>query len=131
MQADSCTSPEVELELPPEPGSVTKARQAVVELARAVGAAADDVALAVSEAVGNAVVHAFRGRDPGTIAVSAAVEEDMLLVTVADDGTGMMPNLESQGLRIGSSLISRLSDEARFESTEGGTTVTMRFELSG
>ena len=131
MQADSCTSPEVELELPPEPGSVTKARQAVVELARAVGAAADDVALAVSEAVGNAVVHAFRGRDPGTIAVSAAVEEDTLCVTVADDGTGMMPNLESPGLRIGSSLISRLSDEAKFESTEGGTTVTMRFELGG
>jgi anti-sigma regulatory factor (Ser/Thr protein kinase) len=129
MRAESSRD-DVELELPPDSASVTRARHALIPLARQVGAAAEDVALAVSEAVGNAVVHAFRGAERGTISVRGAVGPDALVVTVADDGIGMMPNLHSPGLGLGASLISRLADEARFESSEEGTTITMRFDRS-
>ena len=50
------------------------------ELARRCGAPEDDVRIAVGDGVGNAVVHAFRGRDPGTITVRAWPERDRLLV---------------------------------------------------
>lgn len=128
MNASAC---EVELELPPDPGSVTKARHAVLDLARATGAPEQEVALAVSEAVGNAVVHAFRFGKVGSIHVCARTEGDVLVVTVSDNGVGMIPDVDNPGLGVGTSLISRLSREATFESSENGTTVTMRFELKG
>src|SRR5699024_1660438 len=57
----------VQLDLPSAPPSIKRARDAVAALAETVGAPAADVKLAVSEAVTNAVVHAFRDRPPGTI----------------------------------------------------------------
>ena len=126
MSASAC---EVELELPPDPSSVTKARRAVRKLATSAGAAEEDVALAVSEAVGNAVVHAFRFGKVGTILVLAHTDGDTLLVRVEDNGVGMIPDLDNPGLGLGTSLISRLSKEATFESSENGTSVTMLFEL--
>jgi anti-sigma regulatory factor (Ser/Thr protein kinase) len=59
------------------------------------------VELAVSEAVNNAVVHACRYRDPtavpARIQVTAVVRGEELLVTVADEGIGMRPRLDSPG----------------------------------
>lgn len=126
MNASVC---EMELELPPDPGSVTKARHSIRDIVQATGAPEQDVALAVSEAVGNAVVHAFRFGKTGTIRVLARAKAGALVVTVADDGVGMIPDVDNPGLGVGTSLISRLSDEATFESSENGTTVTMRFQL--
>ena len=122
---------ELSLELPPEARSVGRARAALTELARKVGAEVDSVALAVSEAVGNSVVHAFRGRDDGsgTISVRATARDQALLVVVADDGTGMVPDLDSPGLGLGASLISQMASEATFQSSTAGTTVTMSFSL--
>jgi serine/threonine-protein kinase RsbW len=120
-------SPEVELDLPAAPRSVRKAREAIAELAQEVGAPVDDVRLAVSEAVGNAVSHAFRGTDPGTVRLLAAVEGGRLVVTVSDDGTGMRPNPDTKGMGMGIPLITKLSLDARFDSTDSGTTVSMTF----
>jgi serine/threonine-protein kinase RsbW/stage II sporulation protein AB (anti-sigma F factor) len=56
--------------LPAEAASVTVLRSAVREFASAHGAEATvltDVALAVTEATTNAVVHAFVDRKPGTV----------------------------------------------------------------
>lgn len=128
MNASAC---DLELELPPDPDSVSKARHAVLDLARASGAPEDEVALAVSEAVGNAVVHAFRFGKMGSIRVCAQTDAGALVVTVSDNGVGMVPDVDNPGLGVGTSLISRLSREATFESSENGTTVTMRFELKG
>jgi anti-sigma regulatory factor (Ser/Thr protein kinase) len=121
---------DVDIELPPEPGSVAEARHKVRELARAVGSPDQEVALAVSEAVSNAVVHAFRHGKEGSIRICARRDGGELIVIVADNGVGMIPDLDSPGLGVGTSLISRLSDQATFESTDEGTTVTMRFKAT-
>ena len=120
---------EVELELPPDAPSVAEARGAVTALAHNLGVPTQSVSLATSEAVTNCVIHAFRGREGGRITVRAWVERDALVVQVADDGIGMVPNLDTPGLGLGTSLISQVSREATFESSDQGTTVTMTFDL--
>lgn len=126
MSASTCY---FTLELPPVESSVATARHAARHAARTAGAMQDDVALAVSEAVGNSVVHAFRFGKEGSIFVRAELTQEALVIVVRDDGVGMIPDLDRPGLGLGTSLISRLSKDATFESTENGTTVTMRFEL--
>src|SRR5687767_14474104 len=113
---------DLSLELPAAPESVTRARHAIVDfdsLARE-----GDVALAVSEAVGNAVVHAYRGSESGTITVRARSEPGRLLVIVSDDGGGIRPHLESRGLGVGVGLMREVTDELRIESSSKGTTVS-------
>ena len=122
---------DLELDLAPVAESVTRARHAIVDFARSLGAPEQDVALAVSEAVGNAVQHAFRFGKTGSIKLCATQEDGELLVVVTDDGVGLIPDLENPGLGVGTSLISRLPRETAFESSDAGTTVKMRFELKG
>ena len=118
---------EVNLSLPSDAASIKRARDAVSELAGRVGVPVADVKLAVSEAVSNAVMHAFRGRDPGTISVRARVDRGRLIVVVADDGTGMRPNVDSPGLGFGISLITKMAGDVRFDSSPSGLTVSMSF----
>jgi anti-sigma regulatory factor (Ser/Thr protein kinase) len=125
--ASSQDRDELELELPSEPTSVRVARHAVAAVARRIGAPEADVKLAVSEAVSNAVTHGFRDREPGTIMVTARVDRGKLLVTIADDGSGMRPNLESKGLGLGISLITKLAGDVRFDSSDDGLVVSMSF----
>jgi anti-sigma regulatory factor (Ser/Thr protein kinase) len=129
MTAESMERSEVDVVLDASPQSVTRARHLVAALARELGADEYDVALAVSEAVGNAVVHAFIGRSPGNIRIRAKRLRERLVVSVSDDGIGMKPNLDSPGMGMGVSLITRSADEVRFDSTDGGTTVSMGFSL--
>jgi serine/threonine-protein kinase RsbW/stage II sporulation protein AB (anti-sigma F factor) len=117
------------LQLPSEAGSVAVARRAAGELARSVGAPESDVRLAVSEAVTNAILHAFRDRQPGTILVSGRLDRGRLILSVGDNGSGMRPNLESTGLGLGISLITKLAADVRFDSSDGGTTVSMSFPV--
>ena len=124
------TLPHDTLELPPEPASIAIARKAMAEVAREVGAPANDVELAVSEAVSNAVVHAFRGREPGTIKVAPSLERGVLRIVVADDGSGMVPNLDSPGLGFGVSLITKMASEVSIDCSGGGTKVAMAFPLA-
>ena len=115
-----------------EPGSVPLARSALREFALAAGASeqqVDDVRLAGSEAVTNAVVHAYRDQ-PGEIYVTAAIVSDGLWVLIADDGCGMEPRADRPGLGLGLGLISRVSDElAIVPRASGGTEVRMRFKI--
>ena len=120
----------MELSLSCEPESAGTARRAVAELARRLGAPEDDVKLAVTEAVANAVVHAFRGGGTGTIVVQARRERDRLLVTVADDGSGMAPNLQGDGLGLGIPLITKFCEDVRFSSSAEGTLVSMSFAIT-
>jgi anti-sigma regulatory factor (Ser/Thr protein kinase) len=120
----------VELNLPSNSKSVGNARRAVAALARRLGAAEPDVTIAVSEAVGNAVVHAFREGRSGTISVFARQDRGRFLVTVADDGIGMTPNPENAGLGFGIPLISKVCDDVRFSSSGEGTRITMCFDVA-
>jgi anti-sigma regulatory factor (Ser/Thr protein kinase) len=115
------------LDLSSDATNVAIARNAIAELAERVGAAVDDVKIAVSEAVGNAVVHAYRGDAAGTIRVTGRYKRGRLLVTVADDGIGMTPNPRTPGLRVGIPLITKLCDDVRFASSDEGTVVSMSF----
>lgn len=89
----------------------------------------DDVILAVSEAVTNAVRHAYD--DPGgRIHVSARRSVDQLLITVSDHGRGLGSPSPAPGLGLGMGLIETVADRAVFRANRaGGTTVEMRFDL--
>jgi anti-sigma regulatory factor (Ser/Thr protein kinase) len=121
-------------EAPAIPESVGQLRRAVGEFARSHGAADDVVMalqLATSEAMSNAVIHAFADRDaPGTLTITAAREGDEIAVIVRDDGTGMRPRPDSPGLGVGLPLMTRSTQSLRFsEGDDGGTEVAMRFTL--
>jgi anti-sigma regulatory factor (Ser/Thr protein kinase) len=118
---------------PATPEAVPLARRALAAVAAAAGAAGDrldEIRLAVSEALTNAVVHAYRNGDEGRVHVTAAVASDELWVLIGDDGRGLHAWNDSRGLGIGLSLISGLSDDfAIIQRASGGTEVQMRFDL--
>ncbi len=123
-----------EWRLPAEPASVPLARHGVTDFAREHGAGetlAADVALAVSEAVSNAVVHAFRAGAPGTIEVSAALERDRLVVGVTDTGEGMHARTDSPGLGLGIPLMGQIAERLDISGGPGnrGTAVRLTFAL--
>jgi anti-sigma regulatory factor (Ser/Thr protein kinase) len=128
MQASAQDCEGVRLQLPSEAASAKEARDAVGEIAGRIGVPVADVKLAVSEAVSNAVTHAFRGGPAGTVTVTARPEPGRLLVVVADNGSGMRPYLDSPGLGLGISLITKLATDVRFDSSPQGLTVSMCFE---
>jgi serine/threonine-protein kinase RsbW/stage II sporulation protein AB (anti-sigma F factor) len=113
--------------------SVPVARRALVAMALEAGAEADQleaVALAVSEALTNAVLHAYPD-GPGQIRVSAWAAGTELVVVIADDGNGFRAHSERPGLGVGLGLIATLSDEFEIvQLPSGGTEVQMRFWLS-
>jgi anti-sigma regulatory factor (Ser/Thr protein kinase) len=124
------------LDLVAEPGSVGPARRAVADFAIGAGALdslAADVALAVSEAVTNVVVHAYRNRElPGRVRVVARRVRQELLVTVGDDGDGLHPRTDSPGLGLGLGLgiIARIAHTVDFgQRPGGGTELAMCFLL--
>jgi anti-sigma regulatory factor (Ser/Thr protein kinase) len=116
------------------PASVAEARRAVAEFAAASGVGSDTLAalrVAVSEAVTNAVVHAYLDEpEAGPVHVTAEREEDSMWVQVSDEGRGMLPRPDSPGIGLGLPLIARMT--AGFELHEpddGGTVLRMRFRL--
>ncbi len=88
------------------------------------------VKLAVSEAVTNAVLHAYAGGEPGPVRVDAWIEDGRLLVEVSDDGDGMMPRLDSPGLGVGLPFIADTADALEISSSpRGGALLRMTFAL--
>ena len=135
-----------------DPESVSRARAELAHFASRAGASpmlVDGVRLAVSEAVTNAVRHAYP-LVPGQVRVRARAGVDVLEVVVSDDGCGVHrdrsegpdaagrrdgsdardgPNRQG-GLGFGLALICELSDQMTLAPrTEGGTDVRMRFSL--
>ena len=122
----------LELRLDAVPDSVGRARKAVVAFAgRHELASAPDVALAVTEAVTNAVVHAYRDGAAGQVRVVACALETGLLVVVRDYGCGMLPNPGSPGAGLGLAVIGALAGEMNIERPDegGGTRIRIRFRL--
>ena len=96
----------------------------------------DDIKTAVSEAVTNAVIHGYQYGE-GAILIEAAVEENVLSVTVSDDGVGisniekaMEPmfstETESEMSGMGFTVMESFMDKVFVEAKPGeGTVVTM------
>jgi serine/threonine-protein kinase RsbW/stage II sporulation protein AB (anti-sigma F factor) len=116
------------LELPALPDSAAHARRAVSRMLDGLDVDAWPVGIIVSEAVTNAVLHAYRDRAPGRVRVEARLDERVLTVVVSDDGMGMSPNPDSPGLGVGLALIERLADEVEIQS-HGGTRLQIRVRL--
>ena len=116
-----------------EPETVPRARRAMSDFARAAGADSrqiDAVRLASSEAITNAVTHAYR-EQPGPVYVTAALVEGKLWILIADDGCGLEPRTDRPGLGLGLGLISQVSDDlAIVPRAGGGTEVRMRFNIT-
>lgn len=119
---------------PARAASITPLRQAVVEYAESCGASehrCEDIALAVSEALSNAVMHAYVGRvGDGKVSVDASLRGHVLEVVVGDDGGGMRPREDSPGLGLGLALIERMADELALEDARPGVRVRMRFSIA-
>jgi anti-sigma regulatory factor (Ser/Thr protein kinase) len=106
--------------------NVAQARQSVADFACANGvpdSRVGDISLAVSEAVTNAMVHAFRSLgDDGTILVVVTLRQHKWIdVSVTDNGSGMAPRDDSPGLGLGLPLIRHLADQFDHRRPAGGT----------
>jgi len=91
----------------------------------------EDIRLAVSEALSNAVIHAYRHTDePGKLEVSAARTADAVEVIVRDCGSGMAPRDDSPGLGLGLPVIEHTTDCYEIQCADGttGTEIRMRFD---
>jgi serine/threonine-protein kinase RsbW len=116
------------------PASVAQARAAVAEYAAAAGMGAAPLAalrVAVSEAVTNAVVHAYLDApEAGPVHVTAERAGDQMWVAVSDEGRGMVPRHDSPGIGLGLPLIARMTQGFElYEREGGGTVLRMRFEI--
>ena len=111
-----------------------QARRAVVDWAQKHvedRAILSDIALAITEATTNVVLHAYRDRPvPGALSIKARSYDDHLWFSVLDEGSGLAPRVDSPGLGLGLGLIAQVADSADVRTPEtGGTEVIMRFNL--
>jgi anti-sigma regulatory factor (Ser/Thr protein kinase) len=120
---------------PARADQVGPARREVAAYAREHGAVdPDGIALAVSEAVTNVVVHAYiDAPEPGEVEVVAKrVADDGIEIHVCDDGRGMIPRRDSPGLGVGLPLVAKLTERFHIETRpSGGTAICMVFAVAG
>jgi anti-sigma regulatory factor (Ser/Thr protein kinase) len=118
-----------DIELPAVPESATRARRTAWDALAGYSVDRDAVALAVTEAVANAAMHAYRDRPkPGHVRVAASVGPGGLRVVVSDEGVGPRRSEDSPGAGLGLRLIASLADEVEF-SHDGGTRLVARFAM--
>lgn len=86
----------------------------------------EDVALAVSEAVGNVARHAYPDMT-GELELEVRAEGDGVVVIVSDEGIGTQEPSDTPGLGLGLPLIKAKTRSWALESDGSGTRVTMRF----
>jgi serine/threonine-protein kinase RsbW len=123
--------------LPATVDSVGRLRRTVAEFARRHGAsdrALESVNLALSEALTNVVVHAYRDAAvPGPLLLVVSVRDRALIVTVADEGCGMTPRSDSPGLGLGMGVMAHVADtfEISPRVARSGVVLRMGFALAG
>jgi anti-sigma regulatory factor (Ser/Thr protein kinase) len=125
-------APSLALSQPAIPVAVAALRHEASLFAAAHGAGkrlAGDVALAVSEAVTNAVKYAYGPDGEGRVQLAAAVADGWLEIRVSDRGRGFQPG-RSDGLGLGLSLIADLAAEMTVVQGPEGTEIRMRFALA-
>jgi serine/threonine-protein kinase RsbW len=132
MWVRGSAGPEAAWTVPAVPDAVGDMRHRATEYAAAMGASDEihyAVALAVSEVVTNAVVHAYAGRDPGEVSVRCRAEAERLVVEVADEGAGIAARDDSPGIGQGLALVGAVARSLEITSRPDGpgTLVRMSF----
>src|ERR1041384_5496089 len=119
------------VDLPAEPRSASGARCAVLDALKGIAVDKDAIGVVVSEAVTNAVVHAYRDREaPGRVHVSACLDDHGVEVAVArDDGMGRRARVDSPGVGLGLPLMGDLADRVDISSRAPGTRIAAFFSL--
>jgi anti-sigma regulatory factor (Ser/Thr protein kinase) len=118
---------------PAVPESVPRARKELTAFAIGAGATGEQlegIRLVVSEAVSNAVLHAYDGVQ-GEIQVTAAVVPGELWILIADEGAGLRAERsENRGLGLGLGWMAQFSDGLTLLTrSSGGLEVRLRFDL--
>lgn len=122
----------LDVDLLAEPRSASKARRAVLGALSGIAVDKDAIGIVISEAVTNAVVHAYRDRDvPGRVHVSASLDDHGVEVSIDDDGLGMSPRTDSPGVGLGLPLMGDLADRVEVSSRYPGTRIAAFFALMG
>ncbi|EFO79751.1 putative anti-sigma regulatory factor, serine/threonine protein kinase [Oscillochloris trichoides DG-6] len=131
----------VELNIPSQPIFERVVRASAAEVGVAFGFSderVEDLKLAISEAVNNAIDHGNRGEMGKLVAVVFEIDGDKLEIRISDQGQGMdefhpsrhvidEQNLERGQLRgFGMYLISELVDDYEVSSSHKGTVLTLR-----
>lgn len=114
------------------PNNVGRARRALLDELTALRLGRpvlDAVAASLTEAMTNAVYHAYVGRRVGRVRVLASAAPGELTVTVQDDGSGFDPATTAPG----AGLLLIAASASRVETTErpgGGTRTAMWFDCA-
>ena len=114
---------------PAIPLSVRAIRGEVRTIAQGCGLDAQtlaDVALAVSEAATNAVVHGGN-REGAQIAVNVELADGEMLIMVGDEGAGLKPRTDSPGAGLGLPVIATVAKRLDIRSSSKGTEIHMVF----
>ncbi|HET7120769.1 MAG TPA: ATP-binding protein [Solirubrobacterales bacterium] len=125
-------SPSIAVQAHASPSSVPLFRHRAAEFAAAHGAGralVADVALAISEAVTNAVKYSQAPAGAAEVELTGSNEGDWLEFRVLDRGQAFEVG-ESDGLGLGLSIIARLCSELTIVQEGKGTEVRMRFALA-
>jgi two-component sensor histidine kinase len=91
-------------------------------------------ALIVNEVLSNAYKHAFKGRKKGTIEISAVQENDLIKITIRDDGIGLPIDFDisrsnSLGLKLIRTLVSHQLKGSLTLKSLNGTEMSMEFPV--
>ena len=122
-----------QVRLPAVAENIARARQLATDHLAALDGVSrtclDAVRLALTEAVTNSVVHAYRDREQaGDIEIEITPDSDRLDLTVRDHGCRPIPNPESPGMGMGIPLMASLSQKFEIHGGPGeGTRVRMTF----
>jgi anti-sigma regulatory factor (Ser/Thr protein kinase) len=120
--------PPREWRFPAKPEYVPLMRHHVARVVAGLGVDEEAVALTVTEAVANAVRHAYPGGD-GEVRLAVSVDDEEVVVVVTDEGIGVRGFTASRradaGLGLG--LIRALANRVRIEPGSDGTLVEMAF----
>lgn len=81
------------------------------------------IALIINEVVTNSYKHAFIKKEKGEIRVTAILDENMLTITVHDDGIGFseLPTNDSLGMSIIDGLVSQINGNYSYTGEDGST----------
>lgn len=125
-------SPPARWAAPATPEHVTELRRTAVAHLTRLGLFAgrvDEMAVAISEALTNAAVHAYRETDTGSMMLAISPVAGGVLISVCDEGVGLTPRPDSPGLGLGLPLVAQFADDFAVHPGPGGrgTEVTMTF----